>query len=207
MMHTDIYLFSLHILTLLGFLCYSTFVVGEYSGEDRRILGVHLTREMENNITRNTKDTEAATPMSIDDPSATAGLAWKTLQRLHSKSNAGSATIIARASGAFNRFGKEQPIEKEFDMAIATIAPIKVQLHQTYEMPASVLSNEPVDAQDPSSLRADASCNGVCYLSIIRSLEEGMHLAKVAAHPENATQGFTLVVTDEQMAQAQPYRA
>lgn len=92
-------------------------------------------------------------------------------------------------------------------MGTATIASIKVQLGQIYEMPASVLSNEPVDSQDTSSLRADASCNGVCYLSLIRSLEDGMHLAKVAAHPENATQGFTLVVTDEQMVQAQPYQA
>src|SRR5690242_11167767 len=96
---------------------------------------------------------------------------------------------------------------RSLNMAINALAPVKVKLQQTYEVPASLLSDEPVDEQDASNLRADASSHGVCYLRLIRSLEDGAYLAKVAAHPENAIQGFTLIVTDEQMTQAQPYPA
>lgn len=94
-------------------------------------------------------------------------------------------------------------------MAMTTAVPAEVQLDQTYEVPASLLSNEPVDEQDTSSLRAAASNddNGVCYVHLSRLLENGVYLARVAARPEDAARGFTLIVTDEQMAQAKPYVA
>ena len=91
-------------------------------------------------------------------------------------------------------------------MATGTLTPIAVQLHQTYEAPASLLSDDPVEEQDVSSLRAEASADGVCYLRPLRLLEDGIYLVRVAARPGRVMQGFTLIVTDEQMAQAQPYQ-
>lgn len=92
-------------------------------------------------------------------------------------------------------------------MAIATLVSTEVRTGQTYEVSASLLSNEPVDEQDTSSLRINASNNGRCYVHILRNLGDETYLAKVAARPEQAeVTGFTLLVTDEQMIQAQPYR-
>ena len=42
-----------------------------------------------------------------------------------------------------------------------------------HALPATILSAEPVDEQDTSNLRADASSNGICYLHILRSLHDG----------------------------------
>src|SRR5258708_36473532 len=68
-------------------------------------------------------------------------------------------------------------------------------------MPATMLSDEPIDEQDCSSLRREASTNGVCFVQIIRLLHDGTHLARVAAHPELLPeQGFTIVLTDAQVA-------
>lgn len=78
-----------------------------------------------------------------------------------------------------------------------------VALHQTYMMSAMLLSDEPVDAQDTSSLRAAASNNGICYMHLARLLHDGTYLAKVAAAAESLpARGYTIIVTDEQIAQA-----
>ena len=91
-------------------------------------------------------------------------------------------------------------------LTIVPVASVKVQLDTTYLLPAFLLSDEPVDEQDTSSLRAEASNNGTCFVRILRSLERGTYLARVAAHPEQVkTGGYTLAVTDEHLTLAQPY--
>jgi hypothetical protein len=68
-------------------------------------------------------------------------------------------------------------------------------------LPATILSAEPIDEQDTSNLRADASSNGICYLYILRSLHDGTCLARVAAHPDLLTeQGYTVVLSEGSLA-------
>ncbi len=69
-------------------------------------------------------------------------------------------------------------------------------------IPADILSDEPSHAEDPSSLRSDASCDGLSYIQVIRSLEENVYLARVAASPECVTQGYTVLFTEEQLYSA-----
>lgn len=91
---------------------------------------------------------------------------------------------------------------------LVTVASTKVQLDQTYILPAFLLSDEPVDEQDPSSLQADANNNGKCYLRVLRNFGGGAYLARVAPHPEQVeAAGYTLIVTDEQLAQVQLYQS
>ena len=97
-------------------------------------------------------------------------------------------------------------------MALATLelvqAPIEEHLAPIYMLPASLLSDEPVDEQDTSSLRAEASSNGVCYLHLLKALPDGLtYVAKVAAHPEQVMQGFILIVSYKHLAQAWLYQA
>ena len=66
-----------------------------------------------------------------------------------------------------------------------------------YALPASILSEEPIHEQDPSSLRTEASTNGVASVQVVRSLFDGTTLVRVAAHPERLShQGYTLVLDD-----------
>src|SRR5947209_8033924 len=75
--------------------------------------------------------------------------------------------------------------------------------HVPYVMPADVLSAEPTHEKDVSSLRADASHEGVCYLHITHSFHDGTYLARVAAHPALIlSHGYTIVFTEMQLAQA-----
>ena len=75
-----------------------------------------------------------------------------------------------------------------------------------YVLPADVLSDEPTHEEDPSSLRLDASCDDTCYVRIARSFGDGTFLARVAASPNfKHTQGFTVVLTEAQLAQARPW--
>ena len=75
-----------------------------------------------------------------------------------------------------------------------------------YVLPAMLLSNEPTHVGDTSSLRAEASQNDTCYVHITRSFGDGTFLARVAASPNfKHAQGFTLVLTEANLAQAKPW--
>ena len=79
-------------------------------------------------------------------------------------------------------------------------------LHSTpptriHVLSASLLSDEPVDAQDESSLRADASANGICYVTVSRPLDSGALLARVAAHPSLLPDmGYTVVLNSHDVS-------
>ena len=76
-----------------------------------------------------------------------------------------------------------------------------------YAIPSDVLSDQPTHDEDASSLRAEASRDGTCYLRLLKAFHDGRYLARVAAHPDffPATQGYTVVLTAEQLAQARPW--
>ena len=78
-----------------------------------------------------------------------------------------------------------------------------------YEIPADVLSDQPTHDEDASSLRADASRDGTCYLRLLKAFQDGTYLARVAAHPDffPATQGYTVVLTEKQLAKARPWHS
>ena len=66
---------------------------------------------------------------------------------------------------------------------------------------ATLLSDEPIDAQDESSLRADASANGICYVTVSRPLDGGALLARVAAHPSLLpAMGYTVVLNSHDVS-------
>ncbi len=78
--------------------------------------------------------------------------------------------------------------------------------YHPYVMPANILSPEPTHETDPSSLRAEASSSGLCYLKLTHSFHDGTHLGRVAASPHALRSGgYTLVVNDAQLAKARPW--
>ncbi len=78
-----------------------------------------------------------------------------------------------------------------------------ISYHYLYVILAVHLSADPVDEEDPSSLRADVSTDGICYLQAIRSLNDGTYLVRVAKSPELLAQaGYTVLLTEEQFATA-----
>ena len=82
----------------------------------------------------------------------------------------------------------------------------RIRYGHPYVMPADVLSDEPTHAEDPSNLRADASCDGKCYARIIASFGDGTYLARVAASPDfQRSKGYTVVLTEAQLATARPW--
>jgi hypothetical protein len=84
--------------------------------------------------------------------------------------------------------------------------PQHIGYHQTCVLPATVLSADPVDDQDGSNLQADASRDGTCYLQVIDTFHDGTYLVRVAANPELVrTQGYTVVLTEGQLACALPW--
>jgi hypothetical protein len=77
--------------------------------------------------------------------------------------------------------------------------------HYPYVLPAEVLSAQPVDEEDTSSLREDASTDGQCYLHVIDDLHDGTYLCRVAAIPDAIrTRGYTLILSEEHLEQARP---
>ena len=60
----------------------------------------------------------------------------------------------------------------------------RICYHYPYVMLAATLSADAVDEEDTSNLRADASNEGICYIHVIRSLDDGLYLVRVAARPE-----------------------
>ena len=82
----------------------------------------------------------------------------------------------------------------------------RIFYHYPYVAPATILSADPVDNQDASSLRADASHDGACYFEVTRSFQDGTYLARVAADPDLIrTQGYTIVLNTTRLALARPY--
>ena len=82
----------------------------------------------------------------------------------------------------------------------------RIWYHSPYVLPADVLSDEPTHENDPSSLREEASCDGLCYLKLTQSFHDGTHLARVAASPGALRSGgYTVVVNNAQLAKARPW--
>ena len=87
-----------------------------------------------------------------------------------------------------------------------TSFPQRIGYHQTCVLPAAILSADPVDDQDASSLQADASSDGICYLRVIDSFHDGTYLVRVAARPDLVrSHGYTVVLTEGQLASALPW--
>ena len=75
-----------------------------------------------------------------------------------------------------------------------------------YELAADVLSAEPTHEDDPSSLRDDASCGGICYIKLTCSFGDGTYLARVAASMELLRKhGYTVMLFEAQLAKAHPW--
>ena len=78
--------------------------------------------------------------------------------------------------------------------------------HHPYVLPADVLSPEPIHETDPSSLRKEASKNGLYSLKPTRSFYDGTYLARVAASPDALrSHGSTVMVNDVHLAKARPW--
>ncbi len=75
----------------------------------------------------------------------------------------------------------------------------------TSVIPADLLNDDPIDKEDTSSLRADASQDGLSYIQITRSLEDGVYLARVAASPDCAARGYTVLLSEQQLYSALPW--
>ncbi len=75
----------------------------------------------------------------------------------------------------------------------------------TSVIPASLLSDEPIDAEDSSSLRTDASHEGLSYLQVSYQLSESMYVCRVAASPDRAATGYTVLLTEQQLYFALPW--
>ncbi len=74
----------------------------------------------------------------------------------------------------------------------------------TCVIPAILLSNE-ADPEDPSSLRADASHEGLSYLKVSYQLSEGVYVCRVAAAPNRVATGYTVLLTEQQLYSALPW--
>ncbi len=72
-------------------------------------------------------------------------------------------------------------------------------------IPADILSDESTCSEDSSSLRGDASCNGLSYIQVIRALEDHVYMARVAASPERVPQGYTILLTEQQLYASLPW--
>jgi len=81
----------------------------------------------------------------------------------------------------------------------------RICYHYPYVMLAAILSGDSVDEEDTSSLRADASNEGICYIHVIGSLGDGWYLVRVAARPEFLSDGYTVVLNEGQLAYVLPW--
>src|SRR5581483_2943909 len=66
-------------------------------------------------------------------------------------------------------------------------------------------SDESTCSEDSSSLRSDASCNGLSYIQVIRALEDHVYMARVAASPEGISHGYTVLLTEQQLYASLPW--
>ena len=87
-----------------------------------------------------------------------------------------------------------------------TLSTQRIWYHHPYVMPADILSPEPTHDTDLSSLRADASASGLCYLKLTASFYDGTYLGRVAASPAALrSRGYTIVLNEAQLAKARPW--
>ncbi len=77
----------------------------------------------------------------------------------------------------------------------------------TCVLPADLLSAEAADTEDPSTLRADASRDGLTFLQVRRQVEDDLYLARVAASPDQVAQGYTVLLSEQDLYYAHPYDA
>jgi hypothetical protein len=90
-------------------------------------------------------------------------------------------------------------------MALRSMSP-RAWYHWTYVAPSSILSPDPTDSSDTASLRTEASCDGICYLRVTRSLADDTYVVRVAARPELLTgASHTVLLSEAQLAQALPW--
>ena len=75
--------------------------------------------------------------------------------------------------------------------------------HDVCVVPARVLSAEPTHDEDPSSLQAEASHAGQCYVRVLLSFGDGTYLAHVAASPDFKCR-FTVVFSEAQLPRHNP---
>jgi hypothetical protein len=82
----------------------------------------------------------------------------------------------------------------------------RIGLLETCIILADVLNDEPVGGTDPSSLRRDASNDGLSFVWVSRTFHDGTYLARVAASAQAVrTAGFTVILSEEQLYSALPY--
>jgi len=81
----------------------------------------------------------------------------------------------------------------------------RICYHYPYVMLAATLSDDPVDEEDTSSLRADADNEGICYIHVISSLGDGWYLVRVAARPEFLPKGYIMILSEGQLAYMLPW--
>jgi hypothetical protein len=72
-------------------------------------------------------------------------------------------------------------------------------------IPASLLSDEATSPEDASSLRMDASRDGLSFIRVHRMIEEGLYVARVAASPNRVEHGYTVLFTEQQLYSALPW--
>ena len=77
----------------------------------------------------------------------------------------------------------------------------------TCVLPADLLSAEAADTEDPSNLRADASRDGLTFIQVRRQLEDDLYLARVAASPDQVAQGYTVLLSEQELYYAHPWDA
>ncbi len=75
----------------------------------------------------------------------------------------------------------------------------------TCVLPADLLSADPIDQEDASSLRTDASQDHLSYIQVTRMLEDGVYLAHVASTPDRAAKGYTLLLNEQHLYYALPW--
>jgi hypothetical protein len=75
----------------------------------------------------------------------------------------------------------------------------------TCVLPANLLSAEAVDVDDPSNLRADASQDGLSFIQVNYRLEDDLYVARVAASPDCAARGYTMLLSEDQLSFALPW--
>src|SRR5260370_24947136 len=108
-----------------------------------------------------------------------ADLVWTTSSAHASWSE--SAFSISHAGSAVKRC--RLAAAKERAMGHTTLPTRRIWYGYPYEIPSDVLSDEPTHNEDLSSLRAEASRDGICYLRLLKDFQDGTYLAPVAAHP------------------------
>src|SRR6266568_2572658 len=112
-----------------------------------------------------------------------------------------SLLVVCQSGSAVSRY---RTLQKEPEMIRLSLAK-RICYHYPYVMLAATLSDDPVDEEDTSSLRADADNEGICYIHVISSLGDGWYLVRVAARPEFLPKGYIMILSEGQLAYMLPW--